>query len=89
MNEKDGKALCAGFSTMRDLEAQLDAIDFENDPSASDKYDEIVDLLMALSMGMGRYARPWQLAQQPSLLVVGPTLKNRRRVIPTTPRFRS
>ena len=53
MGEEDGEKLNAGFGAMRDLEAELDAIDRENDPEASEKVLEIHDQMFTLSMAMG------------------------------------
>ena len=52
MNEEDGKKLMAGLGEIRNLEAELDAIDYENDPEALEKQGEIMDLMMSFSMGM-------------------------------------
>lgn len=52
MNEEDGKKLMAGMDALRDLGAELEAIDYDNDPEALEKQGEIMDLMMTFSMGM-------------------------------------
>lgn len=53
LGEEDGEKLNAGFGAMRDLEAELDAIDRTNDPDASENVLEILDQMFTLSMAMG------------------------------------
>lgn len=52
MSEDEGEKLMAGLGEIRDLEAELEAIDYENDPEALEKQYEIMDLMMSCSMGI-------------------------------------
>ena len=51
-DEGEGEKLMAGLGEIRDLEAELDAIDYENDPEALEKHDEIMDLMISCSMAI-------------------------------------
>lgn len=50
MNEEDGKKLMSGLGEIRNLGAELEALDYENDPDALSKEMEIMDLMMTCSM---------------------------------------
>lgn len=57
MSEEDGKTLMNALGNMRDLEAELAAIDYDNDPEAQDKQGEIMDLLMTFGMAVAPLRR--------------------------------
>ena len=63
LNDEEGKKLVAGMDAMRDLSAELDAIDYENDPDALSKQYEIMDLMMTFSMGMGPLRKKTAIAK--------------------------
>lgn len=57
MNDEDGKRLVGAMSQMVDLEKQLEALDYKNDPEAMDKQAEIIDQLLTFSMGIAPLTR--------------------------------
>jgi len=57
MNEQDRGKLIEGLSESKNLEAELNAIDFQNDPDALEKQYDITDTLITLSTGMGPLRR--------------------------------
>ena len=51
-DEGEGEKLMAGLGEIRDLEAELEAIGYENDPEAMEKQYETMDLMISCSMAI-------------------------------------
>ena len=51
-DEGEGEKLMAGLGEIRDLEAELDAIDYENDPEAMKKQYKTMDLMISCIMAI-------------------------------------